>query len=391
MVGLVALLEPAQDGDRVVHAGLAHEDLLEAALQGGVLLDVLAVLVQGGRADQAQLAAGQHGLEHVAGVHGALGRARAHDGVDLVDERDDLPLGGLDLLEDGLQALLELAAVLGAGDHGAQVQADQRLAAQGLGDVPGHHPLGQALDDGGLADAGLADEHGVVLGAAREHLHHTADLGVAADHRVELAGAGDLGEVRAVLLQGLEGGLRVLGGDAGVAAHQGQGGGERLEARPVRAQCLTGLAGVRCHAEQQVLGGDELVRALLGLGARVLHDLQGGARELGLGHRAALGGGQASDGRGGRRGDGVGVGPGGLQDGHGDGLPLVHQGLQQVGRLDLGVAGGGGVHGRSRERLLALGGELGIHGLLAPSLPCPGVSDNRRPRAVPAADEVESI
>ena len=52
--------------------GLADEDLLEAALQRGVLLDLLAVLVQRGGADHPQLAAGQHRLEHVAGVHRAL-------------------------------------------------------------------------------------------------------------------------------------------------------------------------------------------------------------------------------------------------------------------------------------------------------------------------------
>ena len=70
--------------------GLADEHLLEPALQRRVLLDPLAVLIQRGRADHAQLAAGQHRLEHVAGVHRALGRARADDRVQLVDERDDL-------------------------------------------------------------------------------------------------------------------------------------------------------------------------------------------------------------------------------------------------------------------------------------------------------------
>src|SRR5690606_11546440 len=60
---------------------------------------------------------------------------------------------------------------------------------------------GETLDDGGLADAGFADQHGVVLGAAREHLADPADLGVAADDWVELAGARDLGEVHAVLLE----------------------------------------------------------------------------------------------------------------------------------------------------------------------------------------------
>jgi uncharacterized protein YjiS (DUF1127 family) len=46
---------------------------------------------------------------------------------------------------------------------------------------------GRALDDRGLADAGLADQHRVVLGAAREHLDDAADLLVAADDRIELA------------------------------------------------------------------------------------------------------------------------------------------------------------------------------------------------------------
>ena len=60
VVDLVALLQAAQDGDGVLDRGLADEDLLEAALERGVLLDVLAVLVERGGADHAQLAAGEH-------------------------------------------------------------------------------------------------------------------------------------------------------------------------------------------------------------------------------------------------------------------------------------------------------------------------------------------
>ena len=105
--------------------GSLDQDRLEAALEGGVLLDVLAVLVERGGADAVQLAAGQHGLEHVGGVHRAFGGAGADDGVELVDEEDDLAFGLGDFLEDGLEALLELAAVLGAGDQGAQVEGDR--------------------------------------------------------------------------------------------------------------------------------------------------------------------------------------------------------------------------------------------------------------------------
>ena len=46
VVHLVLLLQAAQDGDRGLDAGLVDQHLLEAALERGVLLDVLAVLVR---------------------------------------------------------------------------------------------------------------------------------------------------------------------------------------------------------------------------------------------------------------------------------------------------------------------------------------------------------
>ena len=301
VVGLVLGGDAAQDGHGVLDAGLTDEDLLEAALQGGVLLDVLAVLVQGGGAHHAQLASGQHGLEHVAGVHGALGAAtRTDDGVQLVDEGDDLAVGVLDLLEDGLEALLELAAVLGAGHHPGQVQGDEALAAQGLGDVAGHDALGQALDDGGLTDAGLTDENRVVLGASGQDLHDAADLGVAADDRVEAPLAGGLGEVGAVLLEGLVGALGVGGGDPRGTADLGQGLDEGLRGGAGIGQDA-GHGGGRAggvalgQADEQVLGGDVLVGQLLGDRRGGLQGSQQGARGLGLGHGGARGGGQLGE------------------------------------------------------------------------------------------------
>ena len=214
MVHLVALLQAAQDRDRVLDRRLAHVHLLEPALERGVLLDVLAVLVERGRADQAQLAAREHRLDHVAGVDRALGAARADDRVQLVDERDDLAVGVGDLLEHGLEPLLELAAVLRARDHRADVERDEPLVAQALGHVALDDAAREALDDRGLADAGLADEHRVVLRAARQHLDDAADLLVAPDDRVELALARVLGEVAAVLLERLVLLLGVLARDA---------------------------------------------------------------------------------------------------------------------------------------------------------------------------------
>ena len=93
-----------------------------------------------------------------------FGAAGADEGVQLVDEQDGV-LGPADLVHDRLDALLELAAVLGAGDHHGQVEHDDAAVAEQLGDVAVDDQLGQALDDGGLADAGLAEQHRVVLGA----------------------------------------------------------------------------------------------------------------------------------------------------------------------------------------------------------------------------------
>jgi hypothetical protein len=104
---------------------------LEAALERGVLLDVFAVLVERGGADALQLAAAEGGLDDVGGVHRALGGAGADDGVQLVDEEDDV-LGAADLVHHRLDALLELAAVLGAGDHQGEVEGDDLLVAQDL-------------------------------------------------------------------------------------------------------------------------------------------------------------------------------------------------------------------------------------------------------------------
>ena len=166
---------------------LGDEDRLEAPGQRGVLLDVLAILVERGGADAVQLAARERRLQQVAGIHRAFGLAGADDGVQLVDEQDDAPAFGLNLREHGLQALLELAAIFGAGDQGAHVERQQLLVLEAFRDVALDDALGQTFGNCRLADTRLADQHGIVLGASRQHLDGAADLLVAADHRIDLA------------------------------------------------------------------------------------------------------------------------------------------------------------------------------------------------------------
>ena len=192
---LVALLQAAQDRDRVGHRRLADEDRLEAPFERRVLLDVLAVLIERRCTDTAQLAAREHRLQQVRRVDGAFCSARAHDRVQLVDEEDQLALGVLDLLEHGLQTLFELAPVLRACEQRADVERPHALALQSLGHVAGDDALGEPLDDRRLSGAWLADQHRVVLRAARQDLNDAPDLLVASDHRVELALLRRLGQI----------------------------------------------------------------------------------------------------------------------------------------------------------------------------------------------------
>ena len=201
MVNFVFFLQAAQDGHRVLHARLIDEDRLEASRQRRVLFHVLAVFIQRGGPDAMQLAPRQCGLQQVGSVHRAVGLAGANDRVHLIDEENDPAAGSGHFLQHGLQPLLELSAIFRAGDHRAQVERQQFLVLQAVRHVAVDDAQRKAFHDSGLAHAGFADQHRIVLGAAGKNLHRAPDLLVAADHRVELAVAGGLGEIARILLQ----------------------------------------------------------------------------------------------------------------------------------------------------------------------------------------------
>ncbi len=264
VVLLVQRLDAVEDFDGLGQRRLVDEHRLEAALERSVLLDVLAVLVEGRRADALNLAAGERRLEDVGSVDGAFGRAGADQRVQLIDEEHDLAAGA-DLVEDLLQALFELTAVLGARDQRAHVEREHALVLQRLGHVAEVDLLREAFGDRGLADAGLADERRVVLGPAAEDLDDALDLQLSTDHGVELVAARELGEVAAELVEQRRlGRLLRRGLGLGLRARVVQ------ETLDLRANLLERRAKVLEHVsrnalaldeqtEQQVLGADVVV------------------------------------------------------------------------------------------------------------------------------------
>jgi hypothetical protein len=198
-------------------------------------------------------------LQHVAGIDRAFGLAGAHHRVQFVDKDDGLSRVGGDVLQYRLQPLLELAAVLGAGEQRRHVERQHALVFQRLGHLAIDDSLGEALDNRGLAHTRLADQHRIILGAPLQDLDRAPDLVVAADDRIELAFAGALGQVDRVFFQGLALSFRFLRIDAGPATHRFDRRFQCLAGEPLLFQQAAGLAFVVGEREQEKLAGDELV------------------------------------------------------------------------------------------------------------------------------------
>jgi len=201
VVLLIFATDALEDRDRILDRGWLHFYGLEAPIERGVLLDVLAVLVERGRTDALEFTTGERGFEDVGGIHRALGRAGADDRVHLVDEQNHV-FGAFDLVHHSLDALLELAAVFGAGNHECEVERDDTFVDENLGDDAAGDLLSEAFHNCGFAHTSLTDEYGIVFRAAAKDLDHTADLVLAADDGVEFALPSQFREVAAKRLEG---------------------------------------------------------------------------------------------------------------------------------------------------------------------------------------------
>ena len=235
---LESFFESAQDRNGVFHGRLIDQDLLESALQSGILFDVLAVLVKSRRADAVELASGEFWLQQVACVHSSLGLSGADDVVQLVDEQQNPAVGFLNFVEHGLEPLFKLTSVLGARDKGSHVQSEDGLVLQSFRYVSVQDSLGQPFNDCRLADTRFSDQDRIVFGSSGEDLDGVTDLSVTSDDRIQLAFPCHLDKVPAVLVQCVVSLLRILAGHPLVSAHLIQGVQEAVLAHSVSPEDL---------------------------------------------------------------------------------------------------------------------------------------------------------
>ena len=197
---LVLLFKSAQDRDCVFNARLINIDRLETPLKRRVLLDILLIFIERGRADAMQFTAGQCGLEQVGCIHRTFRGPSPDQRVHLVNEQDDLTVRALHFIKHRLQPLFKLAAIFRARNQRTQVEAHQCAPLQAIGNITVGDAQREPFGNCGLARARLTDQRGVVLGTTSQDLDRAANLFVTTNHRIKLAVARSLREVARVFL-----------------------------------------------------------------------------------------------------------------------------------------------------------------------------------------------
>src|SRR5688572_1370627 len=111
MERFVTLFYTFENADCFALVGSRNLHSLEAAFEGSIFLDRFAKLGRGGRAYTLDLAAREGRFQNIGSIERSFGRAGPYEGMEFVDEDDELGIFH-QFAHNSLEALLELAAIL---------------------------------------------------------------------------------------------------------------------------------------------------------------------------------------------------------------------------------------------------------------------------------------
>ena len=134
--------------------------------------------------------------------------------MQFVDEEDHLSSGLRDFFQDGLEPVLKLASILGARDQGSHIERHNALVLEAFRHITVHDALRKPFGNRRFSYTRFSYENRIILGAAGKDLHHTPDLFVSADYRIELAAPRHFSEIAAVTGERLVFVFRILVGNA---------------------------------------------------------------------------------------------------------------------------------------------------------------------------------
>ena len=104
--------------------------------------------------------------------------------MQLINEDDVLRVLN-QLAHDLFQALFKLSPVFGAGYDQREIERKDSFVLEERRHITANDSLSKPFDDRGLAYAGLANQHRIVLSAAAKYLHYALNLRLATDQRIK--------------------------------------------------------------------------------------------------------------------------------------------------------------------------------------------------------------
>ena len=184
MVVLIPLLQSLQDLDGLVDRRFFDVYLLEAPQDTLGRGQPPLQLVVGSGTDEANVSGLKIGLEHIRCVYRSIATSsRADDVVHLVHIDDGVAFFAR-AFHHFLDTLLEIAAVLRAGQHRAHVHRVDAAVADALRYLTFVDAVSEPIDERRFADAGFADVQRVVLVFSAKHLYGALQFCLASDQRI---------------------------------------------------------------------------------------------------------------------------------------------------------------------------------------------------------------
>ena len=186
MVHFIGVLQCCQHlhGNRFCR--LLHAHRLKPPLKGGILFNMLAVFLKSGCANQLNFPSCQSRLKNIRGINRALCRTCPDDGMDFINEKNDIACR-LYILQCLFHAFLKFPTIFRACDHSGQIQRKNPLMPQGIGHIAITDFLRQTLHNRRFPDTGVTHQAGVILRSAAQNPNDTLNLLLSADNRVEFS------------------------------------------------------------------------------------------------------------------------------------------------------------------------------------------------------------
>ena len=186
MMGFVFILQCCQHLNGNSLCGLFHTHRLKTTLKSCILFDMLAIFFQSSRTDQLDLAPCHGRLQDIGCINGTFRRPGTDDRMDLIHEKNDIPIG-TDFFQCFFHTFLKFTAVFGTGNHGRQIQTEDFLVSQGIRDIPFCDFLCQTFHNSGFADTGITSQAGIIFRSSAQYLHDTIDFCISADDGIKLS------------------------------------------------------------------------------------------------------------------------------------------------------------------------------------------------------------